>query len=697
MPRLWNAGRLLGGTPVEMSAGEDAGAHLTTMSLEEFLQHLRSEDLAFALRRLGLVAPGTKAVRIDRLLQAAEQRESQGANGILAVVEVMREDDLSRLFRRLGHDTGKQEDMVERIDDQIEVVRRDEGNEASKRIVRNGYGVIVADGRRLRDRPHCYCVTCRKWRPLRRQDAADAGDNICFYCGSRALRAGVPWHPDGDYGEHKCEGETPVMGSCWRCRKRQPMLGSTSCIVIGAPAIEGNCNSCADKIIRIGRGPGARERTVEEPNSQPNITSDMGYCIRCRSWRPMDDIGPVISRRSPSAGLGGYCLQCGSQIIRLGPVFEIGGLVAPSGPARDLTFETLLTEFRSKDIADSLRQLGSTSLSSSNKDVRVYSLLNAGDERAGVGPWPVVQLLRTFTEDALGRVCERIGVETDSRGKMAERLAERIDFIRWTDKVRCMAPEDSNRPAPQAPFRGHEANQSGREAPVVRNNLGDMSTYQPDRPSSRGPLIWTLIIAAAVIAFVFGVYGLDSVWTYLWLATIVAITTPVAVFLFASHESHTEDAAFVGVLNELVLGAEVTLTSSQVGRAMGGSLGTRRKGLGRPIHRYLRDVRKQRGNGATEYVVTRKQVDCLLKMYPPVDEPSRNLSAAPMAVVSVLLYVPAGAFVLGLAGALALIVACFVTAPEPKSCFQLFDIDSYEYVECIESKYDTFGGKEGRE
>ena len=109
----------LGGTPIEMSAGQDAGRPLT-MSLEDFLQrHLRPQDLAFAIRKLGLPRSRSVPERMARLVEFAEQR----ANGTLDILEAMRPDDLTRVCRRLGIETGTKAEMVERIDDRIEVIR----------------------------------------------------------------------------------------------------------------------------------------------------------------------------------------------------------------------------------------------------------------------------------------------------------------------------------------------------------------------------------------------------------------------------------------------------------------------------------------------------------------------------------------------------------------------------------------------
>ena len=97
-----------------------------TMSLEEVLEHLWHEELALALRQLGLADSGTKAVRVTRLLDFAERRESQGADGILDALEALGPDPLRRVCFGLGIETGDKAHMVERIDDRIEVVRRTE-------------------------------------------------------------------------------------------------------------------------------------------------------------------------------------------------------------------------------------------------------------------------------------------------------------------------------------------------------------------------------------------------------------------------------------------------------------------------------------------------------------------------------------------------------------------------------------------
>ena len=83
------------------------------MDLEELLGRFRSEDMAHALRGLGLAASGTKGQRLNRLLTATT---ATGASDVLALFET---DDLYRVCIKLGVDTGSQADMVDRLARQV--------------------------------------------------------------------------------------------------------------------------------------------------------------------------------------------------------------------------------------------------------------------------------------------------------------------------------------------------------------------------------------------------------------------------------------------------------------------------------------------------------------------------------------------------------------------------------------------------
>lgn len=76
------------------------------MNIDELLGRFRSEDIAHALRGLGLAASGTKGQRLGRLL--AETRGT-AASELLAL---FRAEDLQRICVQLGVDSGPHGQMV---------------------------------------------------------------------------------------------------------------------------------------------------------------------------------------------------------------------------------------------------------------------------------------------------------------------------------------------------------------------------------------------------------------------------------------------------------------------------------------------------------------------------------------------------------------------------------------------------------
>ena len=67
------------------------------MELKEFLDQCRSDDLAYALRELGLPVTGNKPDRIGRLVSYFEDRTS--AKDILSAFRV---DDVRRAAKAVG-------------------------------------------------------------------------------------------------------------------------------------------------------------------------------------------------------------------------------------------------------------------------------------------------------------------------------------------------------------------------------------------------------------------------------------------------------------------------------------------------------------------------------------------------------------------------------------------------------------------
>ena len=83
------------------------------MNVEELLGRFRSEDVAHALRGLGLAASGTKSQRLDRLLTATR---GTAASDTLALFST---DDLHRVCIQLGVDTGPHAEMVDGLARQV--------------------------------------------------------------------------------------------------------------------------------------------------------------------------------------------------------------------------------------------------------------------------------------------------------------------------------------------------------------------------------------------------------------------------------------------------------------------------------------------------------------------------------------------------------------------------------------------------
>ena len=83
----------------------------------------------------------------------------------------------------------------------------------------------------------------------------------------------------------------------------------------------------------------------------------------------------------------------------------------------DWTFQSILWEFRSDDLAFVLRQLG-VPASVLSKNQRIGQLLVAGDAHEKGGKWPVLELLRMFREEDLRRVCLRQGVALAGCGRI---------------------------------------------------------------------------------------------------------------------------------------------------------------------------------------------------------------------------------------------------------------------------------------
>ena len=77
------------------------------MNLQDLLGKFRSEDIAHALRELGLPTTGNKSQRLERLLMAGK-----GTN-ISETLALFRTEDLNRVCVALGVDTGTQAQMVD--------------------------------------------------------------------------------------------------------------------------------------------------------------------------------------------------------------------------------------------------------------------------------------------------------------------------------------------------------------------------------------------------------------------------------------------------------------------------------------------------------------------------------------------------------------------------------------------------------
>ena len=148
-----------------------------TECLEDFLQLLRSEDLGFALRQLGLANSRTKAERVTRLLDFAEWGESQGTDGILDVLEALGPDDLTRVCRRLGIEPGEKAEMVERIDEQIEGIRRSRVADAAHQTADTGTpGTPESSGQRRGNLVgNRACSLCG--------EPVGVGARFCYRCG----------------------------------------------------------------------------------------------------------------------------------------------------------------------------------------------------------------------------------------------------------------------------------------------------------------------------------------------------------------------------------------------------------------------------------------------------------------------------------------------------------------------------------